>query len=77
MSAAIYNRNPTFCCPLFSLSRVHQGQAEEVFSNMAGDFMKPVVNIVDQLLTAGVNVTIYNGQLDLIVDTMGTTLSFV
>uniref|UniRef100_A0A7N6BQ54 Carboxypeptidase n=1 Tax=Anabas testudineus TaxID=64144 RepID=A0A7N6BQ54_ANATE len=47
------------------------GQAEEVFSYMAGDFMKPVVDIVDQLLTAGVNVTVYNGQLDLIVDTMG------
>lgn len=51
------------------------GQAEEVFSNMAGDFMRPVVDIVDQLLTAGVNVTIYNGQLDLIVDTMGNSLS--
>ncbi|KAF7645059.1 hypothetical protein LDENG_00211050 [Lucifuga dentata] len=49
------------------------GQAEEVFSNMAADFMKPVVDIVDQLLTGGVNVTIYNGQLDLIVDTMGKT----
>lgn len=47
------------------------GQAGEVFSNMAGDFMKPVVDIVDQLLDAGVNVTVYNGQLDLIVDTMG------
>ncbi|XP_042361044.1 retinoid-inducible serine carboxypeptidase [Plectropomus leopardus] len=50
------------------------GQAEDVFSNMAGDFMKPVVDIVDQLLTAGVNVTVYNGQLDLIVDTMGQEL---
>lgn len=38
---------------------------------MAGDFMKPVVDVVDQLLSAGVNVTVYNGQLDLIVDTMG------
>ncbi|XP_037544740.1 retinoid-inducible serine carboxypeptidase [Nematolebias whitei] len=47
------------------------GQAEDVFSNMAGDFMKPVVEVVEQLLTAGVNVTVYNGQLDLIVDTMG------
>ncbi|XP_035388125.1 retinoid-inducible serine carboxypeptidase [Electrophorus electricus] len=47
------------------------GQAEAVFVNMAGDFMKPVIDIVDQLLAAGVNVTIYNGQLDLIVDTMG------
>lgn len=51
------------------------GQAEEVFSYMAGDFMRPVVDIVDQLLTAGVNVTVYNGQLDLIVDTMGNLLS--
>lgn len=47
------------------------GQAEDVFSNMAGDFMKPVVDVVDQLLSAGVNVTVYNGQLDLIVDTLG------
>ncbi|XP_037647180.1 retinoid-inducible serine carboxypeptidase [Sebastes umbrosus] len=50
------------------------GQAEYVFSYMAGDFMRPVVDVVDQLLTAGVNVTIYNGQLDLIVDTMGQEL---
>uniref|UniRef100_A0A671M292 Carboxypeptidase n=1 Tax=Sinocyclocheilus anshuiensis TaxID=1608454 RepID=A0A671M292_9TELE len=50
------------------------GQAEAVFESMAGDFMKPVVDIVDQLLAAGVNVTIYNGQLDLIVDTMGQEL---
>nr|AAH66718.2 Serine carboxypeptidase 1 [Danio rerio] len=47
------------------------GQAEDVFVSMAGDFMKPVVEVVDQLLAAGVNVTVYNGQLDLIVDTMG------
>ncbi|XP_056096570.1 retinoid-inducible serine carboxypeptidase [Rhinichthys klamathensis goyatoka] len=50
------------------------GQADAVFVSMAGDFMKPVVNIVDLLLAAGVNVTIYNGQLDLIVDTMGQEL---
>uniref|UniRef100_A0A4W5QEC5 Carboxypeptidase n=1 Tax=Hucho hucho TaxID=62062 RepID=A0A4W5QEC5_9TELE len=47
------------------------GQAEAVFSSMSGDFMRPVVDVVDQLLDAGVNVTVYNGQLDLIVDTMG------
>ncbi|XP_062874789.1 retinoid-inducible serine carboxypeptidase [Trichomycterus rosablanca] len=47
------------------------GQAEEVFLSMAGDFMKPVIDVVDELLAAGVNVTVYNGQLDLIVDTMG------
>lgn len=33
--------------------------------------MKPVIDIVDELLAVGVNVTVYNGQLDLIVDTMG------
>lgn len=36
--------------------------------------MRSVVDVVDQLLTAGVNVTVYNGQLDLIVDTMGNVL---
>ncbi|XP_074870757.1 retinoid-inducible serine carboxypeptidase [Carettochelys insculpta] len=47
------------------------GQSEEVFLHMAEDFMKPVIDIVDALLAANVNVTVYNGQLDLIVDTMG------
>ncbi|OXB77029.1 UNVERIFIED_CONTAM: hypothetical protein H355_014851 [Colinus virginianus] len=47
------------------------GQSTKVFENMAEDFMRPVIDIVDQLLAAGVNVTVYNGQLDLIVDTMG------
>uniref|UniRef100_A0A2R8M4I3 Carboxypeptidase n=1 Tax=Callithrix jacchus TaxID=9483 RepID=A0A2R8M4I3_CALJA len=47
------------------------GQATNVFMNMEGDFMKPVISIVDELLEAGINVTVYNGQLDLIVDTMG------
>lgn len=51
--------------------RVRLGQAGQVFSSMSGDFMKPVIDIVDELLAAGVNVTVYNGQLDLIVDTMG------
>uniref|UniRef100_A0A8C9NZ24 Serine carboxypeptidase 1 n=1 Tax=Spermophilus dauricus TaxID=99837 RepID=A0A8C9NZ24_SPEDA len=46
-------------------------QSSSVFLNMEGDFMKPVISIVDELLEAGVNVTIYNGQLDLIVDTIG------
>lgn len=39
--------------------------------------MRPVVDIVDQLLSAGVNVTVYNGQLDLIVDTMGNWLALL
>jgi len=36
--------------------------------------MRPVVDVVDKLLAAGVNVTVYNGQLDLIVDTVGMGL---
>ncbi|XP_072847045.2 retinoid-inducible serine carboxypeptidase isoform X1 [Pogona vitticeps] len=47
------------------------GQSENVFMNMAGDFMKHVIDTVDELLEANVNVTVYNGQLDLIVPTMG------
>lgn len=39
--------------------------------NMAEDFMKNAIDIVDSLLEANVNVTVYNGQLDLIVPTMG------
>jgi serine carboxypeptidase 1 len=31
---------------------------------MAGDFMKPRIQEVDQLLKLGVNVTIYNGQVN-------------
>uniref|UniRef100_A0A8D0KNK8 Carboxypeptidase n=1 Tax=Salvator merianae TaxID=96440 RepID=A0A8D0KNK8_SALMN len=47
------------------------GQAQDVFANMAEDFMKHVIDIVDELLEANVNVTVYNGQLDLIVSTIG------
>lgn len=36
--------------------------------------MKPVIDTVDQLLAANISVTVYNGQLDLIVDTMGEEL---
>lgn len=66
----ILQNNDSYKC-----SSVSSGQAEAVFESMAGDFMKPVVDIVDQLLAAGVNVTVYNGQLDLIVDTMGADVN--
>nr|DAD28633.1 TPA_asm: hypothetical protein HUJ06_030101 [Nelumbo nucifera] len=39
------------------------GQSEIVFSALDGDFMKPRINEVDELLAKGVNVTIYNGQV--------------
>ncbi|ONI00972.1 hypothetical protein PRUPE_6G114600 [Prunus persica] len=47
------------------------GQSDHVFTAMAGDFMKPRINEVDELLAKGVNVTIYNGQVDVICATKG------
>ncbi|CAI0398047.1 unnamed protein product [Linum tenue] len=47
-------------------------QSGSVFNSMAADFMNPRINEVDQLLAKGVNVTIYNGQLDVICATKGT-----
>ncbi|THU54118.1 hypothetical protein C4D60_Mb10t21640 [Musa balbisiana] len=48
------------------------GQADLVFEALADDFMKPRINEVDELLSLGINVTIYNGQVDLICATKGT-----
>ncbi|KAH7561144.1 hypothetical protein ACOSP7_016264 [Xanthoceras sorbifolium] len=48
------------------------GQSDQVFTVLTGDFMRPRINEVDELLAKGVNVTIYNGQLDVICATMGT-----
>ncbi|KEH38909.1 serine carboxypeptidase-like 51 [Medicago truncatula] len=43
-----------------------------VIANFLGEFMKPRIAEVDELLALGVNVTVYNGQLDLICATKGT-----
>ncbi|KAG2571198.1 serine carboxypeptidase-like 51 isoform X2 [Panicum virgatum] len=43
----------------------------QVYENLANDFMKPAINEVDKLLADGVNVTVYNGQLDVICPTVG------
>ncbi|WOL13303.1 serine carboxypeptidase-like 51 [Canna indica] len=48
------------------------GQSGLVFSYFSNDFMKPRINEVDELLSLGINVTIYNGQVDLICATKGT-----
>ncbi|GAU35378.1 hypothetical protein TSUD_57270 [Trifolium subterraneum] len=48
------------------------GQSNDVFNYLEGDFMKPRIDEVDQLLAKGVNVTVYNGQIDLICATKGT-----
>ncbi|KAL8496481.1 hypothetical protein ACS0TY_020261 [Phlomoides rotata] len=47
-------------------------QSNLVFDALEGDFMKPRINEVDELLAKGVNVTIYSGQLDVICSTKGT-----
>ncbi|KAJ4847127.1 hypothetical protein Tsubulata_047395, partial [Turnera subulata] len=47
------------------------GQGRLVFPAMAGDFMKPRIQEVDELLAKGINLTIYNGQVDLICSTKG------
>ncbi|PWZ25781.1 Serine carboxypeptidase-like 51 [Zea mays] len=38
-------------------------QSDDVFDALAGDFMKPKIQEVDQLLKLGVNVTVYSGQV--------------
>ncbi|KAJ4977543.1 hypothetical protein NE237_008323 [Protea cynaroides] len=48
------------------------GQAGLVFTTLEGDFMKPRINEVAELLAKGVNVTVYSGQVDLICATKGT-----
>ncbi|XP_038971291.1 serine carboxypeptidase-like 51 isoform X2 [Phoenix dactylifera] len=48
------------------------GQFNSVFNALMNENMKPRINEVDELLSLGVNVTIYNGQLDLICATKGT-----
>lgn len=50
-------------------------QSGSVFNAMSGDFMKPVINEVDELLTTtDVEIIVITGQLDLIVDTVGTNM---
>jgi serine carboxypeptidase 1 len=51
------------------------GQSGAVFSALSGDFMRPVIDVLDGLLTGGqINVTIYEGSVDLICGTMGAEL---
>jgi len=48
------------------------GQSNAVFDYLYVDFMQSVVSTVDELISAGLSVTIYSGNLDLICCTMGT-----
>ncbi|KAA0037294.1 serine carboxypeptidase-like 51 [Cucumis melo var. makuwa] len=47
------------------------GQSDKVLEFFTAEFMKPRIKEVDELLAQGVNVTIYNGQVDLICSTKG------
>jgi serine carboxypeptidase 1 len=48
------------------------GQSDAVFSALSGDFMKRVIGVVDNLLKDGrINVTVYEGTVDLICLTAG------
>ncbi|XP_003384527.1 PREDICTED: retinoid-inducible serine carboxypeptidase-like [Amphimedon queenslandica] len=48
------------------------GQSGKVFTYQSEDFMKDVIADVDTLLSSNIDVVVYSGQLDLIVDTPGT-----
>lgn len=49
------------------------GQSAAVFNYLSGDFMIPVVEDVELLLNStNLKVNVYSGQLDLIVDSIGT-----
>lgn len=48
------------------------GQANKVFEKQEGDFMKPNVDTVDELLELGIEVVVYTGNLDLICCSPGT-----
>ncbi|XP_029671035.1 retinoid-inducible serine carboxypeptidase-like [Formica exsecta] len=57
------------------LNVTHGNQSQIVRKSLIEDIMKPVTNIVDELLNeTNLNVFVYNGQLDLIIDTPGTLL---
>ncbi|KAF8698669.1 hypothetical protein HU200_034918 [Digitaria exilis] len=45
--------------------------SQKVYNALVNDFMKPRINEVDELLSYGINVTVYNGQLDVICSTNG------
>jgi len=55
-------------------NRAFGKQSRMVFAANTGDFMKPVISTVDELLDLGYKVVVFNGQLDLIVDTIGTNV---
>ncbi|KAL6650243.1 hypothetical protein ACP70R_009168 [Stipagrostis hirtigluma subsp. patula] len=51
---------------------IWQEASLQVYDALANNFMKPAINEVDELLSYGINVTVYNGQLDVICSMIGT-----
>ncbi|CAL4914740.1 unnamed protein product [Urochloa decumbens] len=45
--------------------------SQSVYNALVNDFMKPRIDEIDELLSYGINVTVYNGQLDVICSTNG------
>ncbi|KAH0945124.1 hypothetical protein HN011_002202 [Eciton burchellii] len=57
------------------LQVTHGSQSNMVFAHLREDFMKPVIHTVELLLNeTDLNVFVYSGHMDLIVDTPGTLL---
>ncbi|CAN6289223.1 unnamed protein product [Urochloa humidicola] len=46
-------------------------QSDSVYYALVNDFMKPRIAEIDELLSYGINVTVYNGQVDVICSTDG------
>lgn len=62
----------TLVGPALNLTQKWGLQSDQVFTALTEDFMKPVTEVVERLLNeTDITVAVYNGQLDLIVDTPG------
>ncbi|CAL4939774.1 unnamed protein product [Urochloa decumbens] len=48
-----------------------EGENQAVYDALINDIMKPRIDEIDELLSYGVSVTVYNGQLDIICSTIG------
>nr|CAH7717347.1 unnamed protein product [Callosobruchus chinensis] len=61
-----------------NISQAWGNQNSDVFDALTDDFMRPVIYVVEELLNrTDIQVAVYNGQLDLIVDTIGTTYLYI
>lgn len=62
----------TLVGPALNLTQKWGYQSDQVFAALTEDFMKPVTEVVERLLNeTDITLAVYNGQLDLIVDTPG------